>query len=74
MNRWAVKIKDHATKVDPAPWIDYQGDSYTGLDGARFLVVEDPDSVDKVGKLKEEPKDNNTAMADVVDVQLIKQY
>ena len=32
MNHWVVKVGDHPTTLDMAPWVNYQGDSYMGKD------------------------------------------
>ena len=49
INRYAVKIEDHVTIFDPAPWVNFQGDRYMGRDGAMYVLTENPDEVDKLG-------------------------
>ena len=41
MNRFAVKIEDHSSEFDPAPWVNYQEDRYMGRDRVMYLVVGD---------------------------------
>ena len=49
INRYAVKIEDHVTIFDPAPWVNFQGDRYMGRDGAMYVLTKNPDEVDKLG-------------------------
>ena len=51
MNRFAVKIEDHSSEFDPAPWVNYQEDRYMGRDGVMYLVVENPLVVDVLGTI-----------------------
>ena len=47
--RYVVKIADVDTPLNPNPWVNYQGDSYMGQLGERYLVTLDPKSVDNMG-------------------------
>ncbi len=49
INRLAVKIEDYFTSFDPAPWVNFQGDRYMGRDASMYLLIENPDEVDKLG-------------------------
>ena len=49
INRYAVKIEDHVTIFDPAPWVNFQGDRYMGRDGAMYVLTENLDEVEKLG-------------------------
>ena len=51
INRFVVKIEDHTTIFDPAPWVNFQGDRYMGKDGSMYLLTEFPEEVDKLGNL-----------------------
>ena len=33
IQRYAVKVEDHPSDVDPAPWVNFQGDRFMGRDG-----------------------------------------
>lgn len=46
-----VKVEDHPTAFDPAPWVNFQGDRYMGRDGAMYLIVADPEVVDILGNV-----------------------
>ena len=48
--RYVVKIVDVNTPFNPPnPWVNYQGDSYMGQLGERYVVTLDPENVDDVG-------------------------
>ena len=49
INRYAVKIEDHVTIFDPAPWVNFQGDRYMGRDGGMYVLIENIDEIDKLG-------------------------
>ncbi|MCO5553329.1 hypothetical protein L7F22_006850 [Adiantum nelumboides] len=51
MNRWTVKVKDNPTTFDAAPWVNYQGETYMGQAGDCYVVLTEPDLVDKWGQL-----------------------
>ena len=67
--RYVVKIADVDTPFNPNPWVNYQGDSYMGQMGERYVVTLDPEHVDdmgcKVGSKEpithSEPSTNKTA-------------
>ena len=42
INRYAVKIEDHATIFDRAPWVKFQGDQYMGKYGSMYMLIENP--------------------------------
>ena len=52
----AVEVEDHPLDVDPVPWVNFQGDRYMGRDGSMYLLVENPENVDRLGNtiLREE--------------------
>ena len=45
-----MKIEDHFTVFDPAPWVNFQGDRYMGTDGSMYMLTDFPEEVDKMGK------------------------
>lgn len=47
--QFMVKVEDHHTEFDPAPWVNYQGDRYMGKDGAMYLIIVNPKTVDFLG-------------------------
>ncbi|KAI5073784.1 hypothetical protein GOP47_0011797 [Adiantum capillus-veneris] len=49
MNRFVIKIEDHHSNLDSAPWVNYQGDRYMGRDGVSYLFIDNPDVVDALG-------------------------
>ena len=49
MNRYVVKIADIPSKLEGTPLVNYQGDQYMGIDGARYEVTEHPTLVDDLG-------------------------
>ena len=49
INQYVVKIEDHATLFDPAPWVNFQGDRYMGKDGSMYLLNQNHKGVDKLG-------------------------
>ena len=57
MNQWVVMIEEQPMVLDPAPWVNYQGDIYMGQEGVRYIVTKDLDNVDKWGQVVEEPND-----------------
>ena len=46
LNRYAVKIEEQSTVLDPAQWVNYQGDCYMGQDGSMYLLTTSPYEVD----------------------------
>lgn len=46
-----VKVEDHITEFDPAPWVNFQGDRYMGQDGAMYIIVEKSNVVDTLGNI-----------------------
>ena len=51
LNRYAVKIEDHASAFDPSPWVNYQEDRYMGKDAVMYLIVDKPEDVDTLGNI-----------------------
>lgn len=51
LGRYAVKIEDHVSDFDPAPWVSFQEDRYMSRDAVMYLIVEDPETVDKLGNI-----------------------
>lgn len=51
IHRFAVKVEDHPSEVDPAPWVNFQGDRYMGQDGVMYLLTENPENVDRLGNV-----------------------
>ena len=49
INCFAIKIEDHATIFDPAPWVSFQGDRYMGRDGSMYMLTDFPQNIDKFG-------------------------
>ena len=80
MNRWVVLVEDTPTAFDGAPWVNYQGDLYMGQSGERYIVVTEPENVDKWGvmvkadKVEEPPFEDSADMKllNTIKVQLIK--
>ena len=49
-NQWLVKIETHATTFDATPRVAFQGNGiYVAQNGSSFMVVDDPEQVDKFG-------------------------
>ena len=51
ISRFAVRVEDHSSPVNPAPRVNYQGDRYMDRHGVMYLLVEDPEVVDVLGNL-----------------------
>ena len=51
IQRFAVKVEDHPSEVDPTPWVNFQGDRYMGRDGVMYLLIENPENVDRLGNV-----------------------
>ena len=52
IQRFAVKVEDHPSEVDPAPWVNFQGDRYMVRDGVMYLLlIENPENVDRLGNV-----------------------
>lgn len=47
---YTVKVKDHPSDIDIAPWVNFQGDRYMGGNGCMYLLTETPEDVDQLGK------------------------
>ena len=47
--RFAVKLADTKTPFEVNPWVNYQGDSYMGKHGERYLITKEPYSMDNLG-------------------------
>ena len=80
MNHWVVCVEDTPTAFDVAPWVNYQGDLYMGQSRERYIVVTEPENVDKWGvmvkadKVKEPPFGDSADMKllNTIKVQLVK--
>ena len=49
-NQWLVKIETHMTAFDATPRVAFQGNGiYIAQNGSSFMVVDDPEQVDKFG-------------------------
>ena len=46
-----VKVEDHPSDLDPAPWVNFQGDRFMGRDGCMYLITNTPHDVDQLGNL-----------------------
>ena len=59
IQRFAVKVEDHPSEVDPTPWVNFQGDRYMGRGGVMYLLIENPKNVDRLGNVvqREERQD-----------------
>ena len=44
--KFAVKVEDHPSDHDPAPWVNFQGDRFMGRDGTMYLLTENPNDMD----------------------------
>ena len=71
MNRWVVKIEDHPTAFDPAPWVNYQGEMYVGQKGAHYQVVLEPDKVDKWGQVVTTQKPKEPPYKETLELKLL---
>ena len=49
LDRWVIKVKDHPTAFEIAPFMTYQGELYMGQNGERYVVTKEPENVDKWG-------------------------
>ena len=49
--KFAVKVEDHPSDHDPAPWVNFQGDRFMGRDGTMYLMTDNPDDMDRMGNL-----------------------
>ena len=56
---------------DPTPWVNYQGDTYMGQEGMRYVVTKDPDNVDKWGQVVEEPNDEEPPYEESNELKLL---
>ena len=55
LGRNVYKSAEHNTPFNESPKVVYQGDSYIGEDGARYVVTWDPFNVDSFGVLQPKP-------------------
>ena len=46
---YTLKVEDHPSDIDLAPWVNFQGDRYKGGDGCMYLLTETPEDVDQLG-------------------------
>ena len=51
IQRFAVKVEDHPSDLDPAPWVNFQGDRFMGRDGCMYLITNTPYDMDQLGNL-----------------------
>lgn len=47
--QFTVKLADARTPFEAKPWVNYQGDSYMGMQGERYLFTKEPWDVDNLG-------------------------
>ena len=40
--KFAVKVEDHPSDHDPAPFVNFQGDRFMGRDGTMYLMTDNP--------------------------------
>ena len=50
IHRFVVKVEDHASEFEPSPRVNFQGDHYMSEKGVMYLLIDDPESVDILGK------------------------
>ena len=53
IQRFSVKVEDHPSEVDPAPWVKFQGDRYMGRDGVMYMLIDNPKNVDRLGNVSQ---------------------
>ena len=71
MNRWVVHVKDTPTAFDAAPWVNYQGDLYMAQSGERYIVVTEPENVDKWGVIVKANKVKEPPFVDSANMKLL---
>ena len=49
--KFVVKVEDHPSNHDPAPWVNFQGDRFMGRDGTMYLLTDNPNDMDRMGNL-----------------------
>ncbi|KAI5076627.1 hypothetical protein GOP47_0008692 [Adiantum capillus-veneris] len=45
-NGFAVKVEDHPSDINLAPWANFQGDRYMGRHGNMYVFIQNQDEVD----------------------------
>ena len=71
LDRWVVKVEDHPTAFEIAPFVNYQGELYMGQNGERYVVTKDPKNVDKWGQIVKETEAEEPPYGDSDDPKLI---
>ena len=71
MNHWVVCIGDTLTAFDTAPWVNYQGDLYMGQSGECYIVIAEPENVDKCGVIVKVDKVKEPPFVDSPDMKLL---
>ena len=71
MNRWVVWFKDTLLAFDAMPWVNYQGDLYMGQSGERYIVVTEPENVDRWGVMVKADKVKEPPFVDSADMKLL---
>ena len=71
MNRWVVHVKDTPTAFDAAPWVNYQGDLYMGQSREHYVVVIEPENIDKWGVIVKADKVEEPLFVDSTDMKLL---
>ena len=71
LDRWVVKVEDHPTAFENAPFVNYQGELYMGQNGEQYLMTKDPENVDKWGQLVKEAEVGEPPYGDSDDSKLI---
>ena len=51
MNCFLVKVKDHTSKFDAIPFVNYQGGCYMGKDRVMYLAGDEFTMVDTLGNV-----------------------
>ena len=46
---YAIKVEDHPSDINPASWVNFQGDRFMGRDGCMYILTENPEDVDQLG-------------------------
>ena len=71
LDRWVVKVKDHPTAFEIAPFVNYQGELYMGQNGERYVLTKDLENVDKWGQVVNEAEAQEPPYGDSEDPKQI---
>ena len=50
LSRYYVKTSEFVTPLQQMPWVEYQGELCIGEDGARYVMMVEPENVDTIGQ------------------------